>query len=223
MLKADFHIHSKYSMDCAMSLKDIISRCQEVGLTCVTIADHGTVEGGLAMQKIAPFKVIVAEEILTPYGEIMGMFLKETIPSGNGISPDEVITRIKEQDGLVCIPHPYDTIRMSALSGKVIDEIIDRVDVLEVFNGRCLFPYSSDKALALANKHNIARSAGSDSHTLAEIGNVYVEMPEFTGKNDFLQALAKGKIAGHRSSPLVHFNSVWNRLQTRFNNTNQSE
>ncbi|MDD5127254.1 MAG: PHP domain-containing protein [Dehalococcoidales bacterium] len=223
MLKADFHIHSKYSMDCTMSPESIVQRCQELGINCIAIADHGTVEGGLAVQKIAPFTVIVAEEILTPHGEIMGMFLKETIPSGNGISPAEAITLIKEQDGLVCIPHPYDTVRMSALGGRALEEIIKQVDVLEVFNARCLFPYSSERALALANKHNIAQSAGSDSHTVAEIGNVYVEMPEFTGKEDFLKALAKGKIKGHRSSPLVHFNSVWNRLQTKFGNGEQSQ
>lgn len=221
MLKADFHIHSKYSMDCNVSLEAIIHRCQEVGINCITIADHGTVEGGLEMQKIAPFTVIVAEEILTPHGEIMGMFLKETIPSGNGITPAEAIARIREQNGLVCVPHPYDTVRMSALGGKALEEIAGQIDILEVFNARCLFPYSSERALALAKKHGIARSAGSDSHTLGEIGNVYVEMPEFSGKNDFLEALKKGEIHGHRSSPLVHFNSVWNRLQTKLNNTDQ--
>ncbi|MDD4859346.1 MAG: PHP domain-containing protein [Dehalococcoidales bacterium] len=223
MLKADFHIHSKYSMDCAMSPEAIVRRCQEVGLNCITIADHGTVEGGLALQKIAPFTVIVAEEILTPHGEIMGMFLKETIPSGNGISPAEAIARIREQDGLVCIPHPYDTVRMSALGGRALEDIVGQIDILEVFNARCLFPYSSERALALAKKHNVAQSAGSDSHTLPEIGNVCVEMPEFTGKADFLEALRLGKITGHRSSPLVHFNSVWNRLQTKLGNNEQPE
>ena len=75
MLKADLHIHTEYSMDCKMPLSQVIERCQQKGINCVAIADHGTVEGALKMQAIAPFKVIVAEEILTPHGEIMGMFL----------------------------------------------------------------------------------------------------------------------------------------------------
>ena len=63
MLKADLHIHTRYSMDCQMELDKIIKRCVKLGLTCIAIADHGTAEGALELQKIAPFKVIVAEEI----------------------------------------------------------------------------------------------------------------------------------------------------------------
>ena len=93
LLKADLHIHTQYSMDCSMSLKKIIDRCLEIGIDCIAVADHGTIEGALEMQSIAPFKVIVAEEILTHHGEIMGMFLREWIPSG--LSVPETISRIK--------------------------------------------------------------------------------------------------------------------------------
>ncbi len=134
MLKADLHIHTKYSMDCQTPLDKIISRCQELGINCIAIADHGTAEGALEMQKIAPFKVIVAEEILTTHGEIMGMFLKETIPSG--ITPQEAIKRIRAQGGLVNIPHPFETIRGSALKDVMIDEIAKDIDIMEVLNSR---------------------------------------------------------------------------------------
>jgi len=53
MLKADLHIHTEYSMDCSTPLEKIISRCQELGINCIAIADHGTAEGALKMQKIA--------------------------------------------------------------------------------------------------------------------------------------------------------------------------
>ena len=69
-------------MDCNTPLEKIIQRCLEIDINCIAVADHGTVEGALKMQDMAPFTVIVAEEILTPYGEIMGMFLKETVSSG---------------------------------------------------------------------------------------------------------------------------------------------
>jgi len=77
MLRADLHIHTRYSMDCNTPLERIISRCLEMQINCIAVADHGTVEGALEIQQMAPFQVIVAEEILTPHGEIMGMFLKE--------------------------------------------------------------------------------------------------------------------------------------------------
>ena len=100
MLKADLHMHSEYSMDCNMPLEKIIERCQEVGVNCIALSDHGTAEGALKLREIAPFKVIVAEEVLTPHGEIMGLFLEETIPSG--LSAEATIDRIKAQNGLVC-------------------------------------------------------------------------------------------------------------------------
>ena len=216
MLKADLHIHTKYSMDCDTPLEKIISRCLELGVNCIAIADHGTTEGALRMQKMAPFPVIVAEEILTPHGEIMGMFLKETIPSG--LSVEETISRIRAQGGLVNIPHPFETIRGSSLNSKVIEEIAGQIDLVEVLNSRSPFLANSAKAHAFAQRHGIAKSAGSDAHTTHEIGNAYVEMPEFNGKDEFLQALAQGKIHGHKSSMITHLFSSWARLKTQLRN-----
>ncbi len=213
MLKADLHVHTEYSVDCNTPLEKIVSRCLEIGINCIAICDHGTAEGALRMREIAPFKVIVAEEIMTPDGEIMGMFLKETIPSRLPVK--EVISRIRAQGGLVCIPHPFDILRRSALRNNMIEKIADQIDIVEVFNSRIFFPQNSAKALAFATKHGILKSAGSDAHTLGEIGNAYVEMPEFNGKDDFLKALEKGKISGHITNPFIHFASAWTKLRKR--------
>ena len=211
MLKADLHIHTRYSMDCQTPLDKIISRCQELGINCIAIADHGTAEGALKMQQIAPFKVIVAEEILTTQGEIMGMFLKETIPSG--ITPQEAIKCIREQGALVNVQHPFETIRGSALKDRAIDEIVNDIDLMEVMNSRSPFPTSANKARAFAQKHGIPGGAGSDAHTLNEIGNAYIEMPEFNGKEDFIEALKQGKIYGKRSGVFVHLFSSWAKVK----------
>lgn len=200
-------------MDCNMSLAKIIERCQEVGVNCIALCDHGTAEGALKLREMAPFKVIVAEEVLTPCGEIMGLFLEETIPSG--LSVEETIARIRVQNGLVCIPHPFDSFRHSALGSQAVEEIAEKVDICEVLNARGILKRDAKKAEAFATKHGLIRSAGSDAHTPREIGNAYVEMPEFKGRNDFLEALKKGKIAGHYSSPLIHFASLWNRITNK--------
>ena len=213
MLRADLHIHTEYSLDCNTSLEKVIRRCLETGINCVAIADHGTVGGALKMQSLAPFPVIVAEEILTPHGEIMGMFLKEGIPSG--LSIEQTVSRIKAQDALVCIPHPFDRLRRSALNSNIIEELVEQIDIIEVFNARSLIHQPSTKAQVFTEKYDICQSAGSDAHTVYEIGNAYVEMPEFNGKDDFLLALAKGKISGHRTNPLIHFASAWAKLKSR--------
>ncbi len=210
MLKADLHIHTEYSMDCQTPLDMIIDRCVELGINCIAVSDHGTAEGALKMQTMAPFTVIVAEEILTHDGEIMGMFLKETIPSH--LSPEETIDRIRAQGGLVCIPHPFDPFRGSAF-GSHIDGIIDHIDVIEVYNSRSPLKRSSQKARQFAEKHGFARSAGSDAHTVHEIGNAYVQMPEFSDKEGFLRALNQGTIHGRKSSLFRHFNSTWAKIK----------
>jgi len=201
-------------MDCNTSLPQVINRCLKIGINCIAIADHGTAEGALKAQSLAPFTVIVAEEILTPHGEIMGMFLKDTIPSG--LSVEQTISRIRAQGGLVCIPHPFDTFRRSALDVGILKDLAEQIDIIEAFNSRSPLTSASTNALMFAQKHSIPESAGSDAHTPREIGNAYVEMPEFNGKDEFLQALAKGKIVGRKTSPLVHFVSAWARLKKQF-------
>ena len=200
-------------MDCDTPLDKIVRRCQELRINCVAIADHGTAEGALEMQKLAPFKVIVAEEVLTTQGEIMGMFLKETIPGG--LTPAETVKRIRDQGGLVNIPHPFETIRGSALKDGCIDEIAKDIDLMEVLNSRSPFPANSNKARDFAEKHGIPGGAGSDAHSVYEIGNAYVEMAEFSTPAEFLKALALGRIHGKRSGVFVHLFSTWARTKAR--------
>ena len=211
MLKADFHIHTEYSMDCSTPLEEIISRCLETGINCVTIADHDSIEGATRLQSLAPFPVIVAEEILTPQGEIMGMFLKEHIPSG--VSVEQAVSRIKAQGGLVCLPHPFDTFRGLKMEDKELHELAEQVDVVELFNARSTLLRCYTKARAFAAKYDIPGTAGSDAHSTTEIGHTYVEMPEFNGRDDFLEALKQGKMHNQKSSFMVHFNSTLARLR----------
>ena len=213
MIKADLHIHTEYSMDCAMSLEQIIARCLEVGINCLGVSDHNTIAGALKLKEMAPFSIIVGEEILTLDGEIIGFFLTQEIPAK--LSVQETVDRIKAQDGLVCIPHPYDRLRLSVFRDQIFEDIMPQVDIIEAFNARSLSPRSATRARQLAQKYGKLVSAGSDAHTLPEIGNAYVEMQEFNGKDEFLASLAMGKISGNKSNPTAHLVSTWNRLKKR--------
>ena len=213
MLRADLHVHTGYSMDCSTPIERIIDRCREVAIDCIAVADHGTIEGALRMRETAPFRVVVAEEILTPQGEIMGVFLEQTIPSGGSV--EETIGRIRNQNGLVCLPHPFDPLRKLHVSRQRLEELVPEIDIIEVFNARSPIPWSGANARArvFADKHDIAKCAGSDAHDPSEIGSTYVEMPEFDGREGYLQALAEGKITGLRASPFIHFRTAWTRLK----------
>jgi predicted metal-dependent phosphoesterase TrpH len=201
-------------MDCQTRLEDILQHCQKIGINCVAIADHGTVEGALKLQKMATFPIIIAEEILTPQGEIMGMFLKETIPSGTAIK--DTLTEIRKQGGLVCIPHPFDGFPRTGLGKQVMEEIAGEIDLVEVFNARSPLPIYSNNTRRFAEQHNLPGSAGSDAHTLEELGHAYVIMPEFQNRDDFLDALRRGHVSGHATTPFIHFKSMWARTQKKW-------
>ena len=211
MIKADLHIHTCYSIDCLTPLEQIVERCLELGINCIAVADHNTIAGALKLREIAPFKVIVAEEVLTPVGEIMGLFLSEEVP--RGLSPQETISRIRSQGGLVGIPHPFGRSLPWNTNMLTSTEVLSQVDIIETFNSRTPFSNSITRAGKLAKEQGKAASAGSDAHTLGEIGRAYVEMPDFDGPDDFLNSLAQGKIFGQKSSYLAHFASTWARIR----------
>jgi predicted metal-dependent phosphoesterase TrpH len=213
LIKADLHIHTCYSMDCLSPLEQIVERCLKLGINCIAVADHNTIAGALRLREIAPFKVIVAEEILTPVGEIMGLFLSEAVPKG--LSPQETISRIRSQGGLVAIPHPFGRSLPWNTNTLTSTEVLSQVDIIETFNARTPFSNSIARAEKLAKEQGKAASAGSDAHTLGEIGRAYVEMPEFNGPDDFLNSLAQGKIFGQKSSYLAHFASTWAKIRKR--------
>lgn len=185
-----------------MTADQIVQRCLEKGITCIAITDHGTMEGGLLVQKKAPFRVIVGEEVRTREGEIMGLFLKETVPDGLPLL--ESARRIREQGGIVGVPHAFDPFRGLRKAGHNMQQLLPYLDLLEVFNARSLILNGSGKAKKFCLDHRLPGSAGSDAHTPGEIGAAYVEMEDFSSPSSFLASLAGGSVKGKRSNPLVH-------------------
>ena len=206
-LRADFHIHTRYSKDSSASLEGIIARCQKTGINCIAITDHNVIEGALRMKELAPFTVIPGEEILTPNGEVIGYFLKEWIPDGQPI--DTVFAAIKAQGGLIGLPHPFDTFRgLKNLSSLQLEQLASQVDVVEIFNARSPIRGDSGKARDFALRYGLPSTVGSDAHSSREIGKTYVEMAPFDGKESFLQSLRTGEMHCHHAGLLVHCHSV---------------
>jgi predicted metal-dependent phosphoesterase TrpH len=212
-MKVDMHVHTCYSKDATLSLETIMESCRRLGLDGVAITDHNTIAGAFVLQEIAPFLVIVGEEIDTTKGEILGLFLKEEIP--RGLTLEEAVARIREQGGLVGAPHPLDRLRRSTIGQAALLDILDELDFLEGFNSRVTFPSDNRKAQALAEAQGLPITAGSDAHIAYEIGRAYVEMPNFNGRDDFLEALKKAQIFGRLTPPWIHIVTTWTRLRRR--------
>ena len=213
-LKADFHMHSHFSPDSVMSPEELVKRCLKVGLNCIAVTDHNTTEGALAVRSIAPFTVIVGEEVKSTDGEIAGLFLQETVP--RDLPAVETAKRIKEQGGLVSIPHPFDRFRRSVISREALDDILPYADIVEVFNARNNLEADDRRAYEFAREHGLLTSGVSDAHTTFELGRTFVEMPEFDGTpKGFLAALSQGRIVGRRTSPLIHVITTLTKVRKR--------
>ncbi len=215
-IKVDLHVHTCYSHDCLLSLEDLVAAAVRRGLGALAVLDHNEIEGALALSKRAPFPVIVGEEVYTAEGEVAGLFLQERVPPG--LSLEQAIARIKEQGGLLYIPHPFDRYRSSALGEPALMRILDQVDVIEVLNARALYQADNEKAMQFAGAHGIPGGAGSDGHTPGEIGQAYVEMEPFVGKDDFLRSLSQARVGGGVSSPHVHLYTTLAKIRRRITN-----
>ena len=126
--------------------------------------------------------------------------MKERIPQG--ITPENAARNIREQGGLVYIPHPFDPLRNN-LRAEVLDELVNSglVDGIEVLNGKTSLQSLNQKASAYAAQHDLAIGAGSDAHVAEAIGAAYLEMPDFDSPEDFLSSMRLGRAVGHHYDP----------------------
>lgn len=207
MWTVELHCHTLYSPDCLTRLEDLIAACRRKRIDKLAVTDHNTARGALMLQRMAPDLIIVGEEVRTSRGELLAYFLSETIPPD--LSPEETIARIRAQGGLVGISHPLDRVRHEAMGPEAALSIIDQVDMIEVFNARSVFHQDNTRALALAEAHGKLKIAGSDAHTIYELGRATLRMPPFTGPQDFLAALARAQIVARPTTRLIHLASRW--------------
>ncbi len=204
MLRLDLHVHTRFSKDSAAPIASVVNRCQRAGLGPVAVTDHGTIRGALEVRSIAPFPVIIGEEIKSTAGDIIGLFLRQQVPGG--LSPLETVRRVKDQGGVVVVPHPFCRLRPSALDDQALLEILPLVDLIEGYNARTVLPGDNNRGLAFAREHSLPTVACSDAHSALELGSTYTEVPaeEFDGTpQGLVRAVRAGQMVGRRPNPLL--------------------
>jgi predicted metal-dependent phosphoesterase TrpH len=197
LIEVDLHMHTDHSPDCATPVEVLLETARDRGLGAIAITDHNEVSGALEARRIAEgmddLKVIVAEEVKTAeQGEVIGLFLEEKIP--RGMTMAETIAAIRAQGGLVYVPHPFDRFHSVPDYEHLID-IVEEIDVLEVFNPRVALTAFNEEAERFARKYRIVPGAGSDSHVAQGLGSVRVRIHDFDGPEEFLEAMRDADIA----------------------------
>jgi len=213
LIRADLHSHTHFSKDGLTTPEEFVRRNVASGIDCIAVSDHNNIEGAKAVERIAPFRVIISEEIKSTEGEIIGYFLNDPVP--RDLTPEDTVKAIKEQHGLVGVPHPFDRARSSPLKTTALMRILPDVQILETYNARNLLQVDNRRAATFAAQHGLIASAGTDAHWGPEVGHTWVVMPDFADRDDFLDALRAGRIHGHAASPIVHLMSTLAKIRWR--------
>lgn len=195
-VRVDCHSHTMWSGDATTTPDELHAAIAETPIDVLCITDHSTTNGAVELQDKLACRVIVGEELRTGPGELMGLFLTERIPFG--VSPDEFCSRVREQGGIVYVPHPFDPTR-NALREDVLVDLAQRklIDAVEVFNGKVSLQHCNRRAAEFAATFGLPGGAGSDAHVPDALGAAYAVMPDFGDAASFLEALAHAKAVGH--------------------------
>ena len=214
LIEVDLHMHTDHSHDCATPVEVLLASARDAGLGAIAVTDHNEISGALeahAKGEQAGVKVIVGEEVKTAdEGEVIGLFIEEKIP--RGLSLGETIGRIREQGGIVYVPHPFDRMH-SVPDYEHLLRVLDEVDAIEIFNSRVAIGAFNDEAARFAAKYRIPAGAGSDAHVPQGLGSARIRMRDFDGPDEFLQSLRDGEILT-RPSSLLYVQAL-KFLQTR--------
>jgi hypothetical protein len=204
----DLHLHTSWSHDCAIDVTDLLDHAEAIGLGAIAVTDHNVFGGAQEAVRLAegrPLTVIPGEEVKTDgQGEVIGLFLTEEIP--RGMSFQDTIAAIREQDGIVYVPHPFDRMHTIPDPATLHRHLAD-IDVLETYNARLLFEADNDEAARFARKYNLVAGAGSDAHVLQGLGTGLVRLRRFDGPEEFMISLRSAEIL-RRPRSLMYLQSL---------------
>lgn len=225
-VKVELHTHTKYSHDSLLNKWFYLIMLKLRNIHTVAITDHNEIKGAVEYREFLKkfnISVIVGEEIFTQSGEVIGLFLHNKIEPG--LCVRETLLQIKNQGGLVYIPHPYDKKRYKTVLPEIeLKKNLDLIDIIEIHNGRNIHASYSEQQLAIANKFpHVYQLVGSDAHTFIELGRNYNLMEEFSTKEEFLHHLKNVKHIKKECLKTAHEVTKLVRLITLFKKGNFNE
>jgi predicted metal-dependent phosphoesterase TrpH len=218
LLRIDMHVHSSYSRDSVIPAKTIFRCWRKTGIIPL-VCDHDTLEGSNRVMRAIhaedpDLPLLLAEEITTREGEIIGLFLTEEIPPG--LPAAETLDLIHGQGGLSLVPHPFCSYRGKVLLPRARNALANRIDLIEGHNARNHSDSEDRLAVVFACDLGIPFTAGSDAHTTMELGRVWMEVPPFDSPEGLLRGLTGAPFTFRRMNLGVHlFTGMIKRFRGR--------
>jgi predicted metal-dependent phosphoesterase TrpH len=200
----DLHCHTSASFDCLAAPEAVVRAAAKRGLTHLAITDHDRIDGALRARDAAPpgLTVLVGEEIRTADGDLIAVFLERAVAPGRPAR--DTIAEVRDQGGLVGIPHPFDRFRGSMLRDQRLEAIGPLVDWVEAYNARVVAGSGNERAAAFARELGLPGVAVSDAHSVVEVGVAYSVLRGDPSTPDGLRAaLADLDLVPGRASYIV--------------------
>ena len=207
-LRLDLHTHTMWSGDSTTTPQEYAAAVGAAGLDVVCITDHNAIDGADTLRDHVGCAVVVGEEVRTATGELIGLFLTERVPMG--MSAADTARAIRDQGGVVYVPHPFDPMRR-CLTERSLYELAEAglLDAVEVVNAKTSLASLNRRAAEFATRFDLAAGAGSDAHVPDALGAAFVEVdgpgagpsgPITADRLDgawLLAALRSGVVLGH--------------------------
>ncbi|MGX7674175.1 CehA/McbA family metallohydrolase [Plantactinospora sp. DSM 117369] len=208
--RADLHMHTNLG-DGWISPARLVQTAALRQLTLIAVTDHDHVEGARRVEELlaeqnSPVRMITGVEVSTRHGHLLGLFVTKAPKPLRPVQ--ESIDAIKEQGGLVVVPHPLGTL-VPSLSRRRIDALLTagyEIDGIEVYNPS---PANSTRRAAVRSANEewgLAEIGASDAHFWQHIGAAYTRFPGTT-PDDLRRAILDRRVrAGGQEQPPARLN-----------------
>lgn len=195
--RADLHMHTKAS-DGFASVQDVLNRVAHIGtLDVIAITDHDTLEASLWAYEHRdryPFEIVPGVEVSSKGGHVLALWV--TAPIAKGLSLEETVAAIHEQDGVAVLAHPYELMVSYQAAWRYMrhPQVLREsgLDALEVHNAGTPTPGNNWLARRVAAQLGMTVTGGSDAHTLGGIGCGITRFPGRTAA-DLRRAILAGQ------------------------------
>jgi predicted metal-dependent phosphoesterase TrpH len=206
--RADIHMHTNLGDGWASPAR-VIEEATRHRLGLIAITDHDHIEGAkrvaeLLAQQNSPLQMITGVEVSTRQGHLLGLFVNKPPKAMRPV--EESIETIKEQGGIVIVPHPFGRL-VPSLSRAKIDALLEKgfaIDGIEVYNPSPANASMRSAVRAANQQWKLAETGGSDAHFWQHIGSAYTLFPG-NSPDDLRRAILDRSVrSGGQELPPVH-------------------
>ncbi len=206
--RADVHMHTNLGDGWASPAR-VIEEAMRRELTLIAITDHDHLEGAKRVEELlqkqnSSLQMITGVEVSTRQGHLLGLFVKKAPRPMRSV--EESIEAIKEQGGLVVVPHPLGRL-VPSLSRTKIDQLLQRgysIDGIEIYNPTPANASMRSTVRSANLDWGLAETGGSDAHFWQHIGSAYTLFPGTTPQ-ELRQAILEHTVRpGGQEQPPVH-------------------